>query len=196
MRHVNVRTSTVIPVHPDNRYLVAVLQHQPTKHNGRKTAPGGKATGGVPNEQCAHDEFGQEMGGKGATLDKLTLFAVRMDLNADVRQVTLKKATDGFCPPEREGEMVMAHYGAPDFIYTATVCGEPAPNDGEAVKVEWFDVRDLRPTELEKDSAFGAQHDLLLLVYRLVLDGAYVDDFDFGNFTNLRAQLLAEFAGK
>lgn len=192
---VQVPTSTVLGTDPLNPYLVWAIQHQLTKHNGRLTFPGGKCTGGVSHLQCAENEWDEEVGGKGSKVVALDLFATRTDPNADVRRVTWKKATDGHCPADRATELVTAHYGSPDLIYTGIVTGVPTPKDGEARACVLVDVRSLRPTRDEEDSTFGAQHDLIAMVYRLVLDGlAKVEDFNWGDLNAMRLQLLVLFA--
>ncbi len=196
---IAVPTVTVLATHPEDPFLVSVIKHQPTKHNGRRTLVGGKfKLRGVttPLEQ-AHTEWAEEAGGAGATLENVELWAIKLDHNADVRQVPLKKSTDGDCPSWLEGVTTTAYFGTPDRIYTATVKGTPAPVTGEgddlaeSVKCEWVDVRSLQLTCEEHQSKFGAQHDLIMKVYCHVLEGRWtLKPGDFEDFEALRLRLL------
>lgn len=185
-----VPTSTVIARHPNDPYLVAVIEHA-QKHSGRLTLVGGKRSGNTSHAQCAVEEWGQEAGGENATLLNPHLWAVKTDVNADIRVVTLKKASDGFCPAELNDVLVAAHYGYPDYLYVADVQGNPAPKDGEAKSARWIDVRTLSVAATPEESAFGAQHDLILAVYRYYLDGRPVELEDFTDCVALRQKLIA-----
>ncbi len=167
---IGVATSTVIALDANDAFRVCLIQ-QAKKHRQRKTLVGGKRTGSDSHEDTAIGEFSQEAGGENATLRNVRLWAVKTDRLADVRTVSLGRATDDLCPPELASLEVIAHYGYPDYIYTAVVEGTPAPKDGEAKNVVWMDVRDIVITEREEDSTFGAQHDLILAAYRYALEG-------------------------
>lgn len=187
---IAVPTSTVIGRHPDNPYLVCVITHA-KKHGKRKTLPGGRVE--LPAQthyECVCAEFGQEAGGKGATLANVKLWAIKTDPFSDVRESTLGKLTHETCAPELAKVAVVGHYGAPDYIYLADVVGEPFPLDGEATKCEFIDVRDIVCTATESESGFGAQQDLVLIVYRMFLEGRQVEIDDFTDFQKLRANLL------
>lgn len=185
-----VPTSTVIGRHPQNPYLVCVITHA-RKHRRRKTLVGGRVElPGQTHDQCVVAEFGQEAGGKGATLTNIKLWAIKTDPNSDVRESTLGKLTHETCAPELADLPVLGHYGAPDHIYLADVLGEPFPFDGEATKCEFVDVRQIACTETEAESLYGAQQDLVLIVYRMYLEGRQVEIEDFTDFQKLRAMLL------
>lgn len=172
---IGVSTSTVIAVDPGDPFRVCLIQ-QAKKHRERKTLVGGKRTGGDSHEETAVGEFFQEAGGKGAQLEDVRLWAIKTDRLADVRTVTLGRATDDLCPSELRDLEVVAHYGYPDYFYVASVVGTPYPKDGEAKAVVWMDVRDIVITEREEDSQFGAQHDLVLALYRYTLEGRSLGD--------------------
>jgi hypothetical protein len=186
-----VPTSTLIGVHPDNPFLVCVIE-QAKKHRKRMTLVGGRLR--LPRQThltCLVDEFDEEAGGAGATLTDIRLWAIKTDPYSDVREVTLGKLTHETCDSFLSGVPVIGHYGAPDHIYLAKVIGTPFPKDGEAKECKFFDVRDLSCTNNEEESCFGAQHDLILIVYRLFLEGRPVEIDDFTDFQKLRAKLLA-----
>jgi len=196
---IAVPTVTVLAVHPEDPFKVSVMKHQPTKHNGRRTLIGGKfkLRGTTTPLQQAHTEWAEEAGGEGATLENVELWAIKLDHNADVRQVPLKKSTDGDCPSWLEGVTTTAYFGTPDRIYTATVKGTPAPVTGEgedlaeSVKCEWVDVRSIQLTCEAHQSSYGAQHDLIMKVYCHVLEGRWVlKPGDFEDFEALRDRLL------
>jgi hypothetical protein len=145
---------------------------------------------GQTHDQCVVAEFAQEAGGKDATLTNLQLWAIKTDPQSDVRESTLGKLTHKTCPRELADVPVVGHYGAPDYIYLADVVGEPYPCDGEATKCEFVDVRQITCTETEAESLYGAQQDLVLIVYRMFLQGRQVEIEDFTDFQKLRAKLL------
>lgn len=187
---IAVPTSTVIARHPDDPYLVCVITHA-KKHGKRKTLVGGRVE--LPaqtHEECIHTEFGQEAGGKGATLTNVKLWAIKTDPYSDVRDSTLGKLTHGRCAAELADVAVTGHYGSPDHIYLADVVGEPFPLDGEATKCEFIDVREITCTVEPCLSTYGAQQDLVLIVYRMFLEGRQVRVDDFNDFHELRAMLL------
>lgn len=137
------------------------------------------------------EEWGQEAGGKGAELDNLLYFVTKCDDNADRRVTTLGKVTSGNCPKHLFEQPVLGLYGCPDAIYIARVLGEPYPNDGEAKQCVLFDIRDLVITETEAESKFGAQHDLLLGLYRRFLDRKFVGTHEMlTDMNKLRRELL------
>ncbi|MBC7999899.1 MAG: hypothetical protein IAF58_18230 [Leptolyngbya sp.] len=184
-----VPTSSVIAIDANDPFKVCVIE-QNGKHNGRLTLVGGKVE--MPKQshlQCAYDEWDQEAGGKGAKLIDLTLWAIKTDEHSDVRPATLGKLTHNFCPPELASTPVIGHYGAPDYIYVGKVDGIPYPLDGEAKQCLFIDVRDVIVTASESESRYGAQHDLILVAYRLSLQGRPVDNRDFADFRALRAEL-------
>jgi hypothetical protein len=190
--HITVPTSSIIAVRANDPYKVCVIE-QNGKHNDRLTLVGGKVI--MPeqtHEQCAYEEWDQEAGGRSAKLKGLSLWAVKTDEHSDVRPTTLGKLTHDLCPAELRTLPVVGHYGAPDYIYLANVEGEPYPLDGEAKQCIFIDVREVEVTETEKESRFGAQHDLILAVYRLYLEGRPVDNRDFSDFTLLRRMLLSK----
>lgn len=190
---IGVATSTVIALDANDPFRVCLIQ-QAKKHRQRKTLVGGKRTGSDSHEDTAIGEFSQEAGGKGATLLDVKLWAIKTDRLADVRTVTLGRATDDLCPSELASLEVIAHYGYPDYLYIAAVEGTPAPKDGEAKNVVWMDVRDIVITECEEDSTFGAQHDLILALYRYALEGdARVGDLaiHLSDMNALRTLLLS-----
>lgn len=184
-----VPTSSVIAVAADDAYKAWVIE-QNGKHKGRLTLVGGKVI--MPeqtHEQCALEEWDQEAGGKGAKLHDLKLWAVKTDAHSDVRQATLGKLTHDLCPEALRATVITGHYGCPDYLYLAKVEGEPFPFDGEAKSCKLIDVRDVPWTATEAESRYGAQHDLILMVYRLWLSGRPVDVSDFTDFRALRAKL-------
>lgn len=184
-----VPTSSVIAVSADDAYKAWVIE-QNGKHKGRLTLVGGKVI--MPeqtHEQCALEEWDQEAGGKGAKLHDVKLWAVKTDAHSDVRQATLGKLTHDLCPESLRATVVTGHYGCPDYLYLAKVEGEPFPFDGEAKSCKLIDVRDVPWTETEAESRYGAQHDLILMVYRLWLSGRPVDVSDLTDFRALRAKL-------
>src|SRR4029453_11739283 len=130
---------------------------------------------------CALVEWDQEAGGKGAILVNPRLWAVKTDPKADIRESTLGKLTHELCPEELRAVPVHGHYGVPDCLYIAPVLGTPAPKDGEAKRCFYFDIRELDVTETMEQSRFGANHDLILEVYRLSLLGRPVEPEDFAN---------------
>jgi hypothetical protein len=186
-----VPTSTVIALHPDNPFLVCVIE-QVVKHAGRLTLVGGRREMHHHSHiQTARAEWKEEAGGKGARLTNVRLWAVKTDEHTDVREVTLGKVTFDRCPQAMRAQLVTAHYCAPDYIYLATVKGEPHPSDGEASRCVFIDVREIAtPTPDQAHSKFGAQHDLILLVYLLSLLGRPVEVTDFADFTQLRSKLI------
>ncbi len=184
-----VPTSSVIAILPNDPYQVCVIE-QNGKHKGRLTLVGGKVI--MPeqtHEQCALEEWDQEAGGKQAKLFDTSLWAIKTDAHSDVRPSTLGKLTHDLCPESLRSTPVTGHYGCPDYIYLAKVEGEPYPFDGEAKSCKFIDVRDIPWTETEAESRYGAQHDLILMVYRLWLSGRPVDISDFADFRALRAKL-------
>ncbi|MBC7999461.1 MAG: hypothetical protein IAF58_16030, partial [Leptolyngbya sp.] len=54
----------------------------------------------------------------------------------------------------------------------------------------FIDVRDVIVTASEGESRYGAQHDLILVAYRLSLQGRPIDNRDFADFRALRADLI------
>lgn len=188
-----VPTSTIIGYHPQDPALVCVLVHA-AKHQGRMTMPGGKCTGGKTHRECALEEFDQEVGGLGASLLNLRLLAIKYDLLADVRKTTLGRATDYLCPQAEAEEEVTALYGCPDHIFVAEVQGEPSPKDGEAKSTLWFDVRTLVIAPNSAESAFAAEHDLILHLYRKSLEGRPVSNTDMLDMRKLRSSILQGFA--
>lgn len=186
-----VPTSSIIAVHPTNAFLVNVIE-QTEKHNGRLTIVGGRIV--LPHQsplQCACEEWDQEAGGKGAKLRNLRLWAIKTDAYSDVRASKLGKLCNYTCEDDHNDIPVTGHYGCPDHLFLATVDGIPHPNDGEAKRCFYYDVRDIEITEDHKDSKFGAQQDLILAVYRLALErGRSVKVDDFVNLVALRQKLL------
>ena len=191
--HTYVPTSTVIARHQNDPYKIAVLVPV-EKHKQRKVACGGRIEPDQTPESCIITEFGQEMGGKGAFLTNVRLFAIRTDADGDIRigpKVTLGKLSFDQCPVENRSLEVTGHYGVPDHIFIADVVGEPFPNDHEAKECIWIDVRDIAVTATEEASTFGAQHDLVMIVYRLALAGRNVEVDDFVDLSALRSKLPA-----
>ncbi|MDR3616541.1 MAG: hypothetical protein P4L53_23480 [Candidatus Obscuribacterales bacterium] len=189
-----VPTSSVIALNPSNQFEVNVIE-QTKKHNGRLTLVGGRVE--LPRQthlDCVFEEWDQEAGGMAATLDNVSLWAIKTDPYSDVRASTLGKLSHETCLPEHRDIPVTGHYGAPDHLYLATVSGIPHPKDGEAKRCFYFDVRNLNITADEKDSQFGAQQDLILAVYRLFLAGRPVAVDDFVDFVSLRKKLPALLA--
>lgn len=189
---IAVPTCTVLAVSDQDRFKVGVIEQQVEKHGGRMTLVGGKLTGNITPEQCADEEFFEEAGGGDAKITRKVLWTTKTDRLADVRVVTLKKATDGLCPAHLADTKVLAMYGVPDFIFIATVTGEMAPKDGEARRCLWLDVRDVRITRDPAHSKFGAQHDLLIAAYRRFLEGTEVDAADLADLVAFRSKLLVE----
>lgn len=186
---ISVPTSSVIAVKPNDPRQVCVIE-QNGKHKGRLTLVGGKVI--MPKQshlECALEEWDQEAGGKQAKLLDVSLWAIKTDAHSDVRKATLGKLTHDLCAPELRTVEVTGHYGAPDYLYLAKVEGEPFPFDGEAKSCKFIDVRDVPWTATEAESKFGAQHDLVLMVYRLWLAGRPVDGNDFTDFRALRTNL-------
>lgn len=189
MFSIAVPTSSIIAIHKDDPYKVYVIE-QSEKHRGRLTLVGGKLEMPRQNHlQCALEEWNQEAGGVGAKLFDTALWAIKTDEYSDVRQSTLGRLTADTCPEDLRAVPAIGHYGAPDYIYLAKVDGTPYPSDGEAKQCLSIDVRDIELTATENESRFGAQHDLILLVYRLSLAGRPVSNQDFTDFDKLRRDL-------
>lgn len=189
---IGVPTSTIIARRAeDDWFNVCVIKHS-AKHRQRITLIGGKRTGEATHEDTAKEEFAQEVGGLDATIHGLSLWAVKSDRLCDVREVTLGRVTDEHCPPHLSDIKVTAYYGYPDYIYTGVIEGTPSPNDGEAQDVTWIDVRDIVITEHEEDSQFGAQHDLVLALYRWWVEhfGGLDENRLLSDFKQLRATLI------
>jgi len=189
---ISVPTSSVIAHLDGDPHQVCVIE-QCQKHKGRLTLVGGRVE--LPKQghlQCALDEWDQEAGGHGAKLLQPKLWAVKTDPYSDVRHSTLGKLSHNTCPEHLRDTACVGHYGAPDHLYLAAVSGTPHPQDGEAKRCFYFDVRQLQVTEREEDSLFGAQHDLILAVYRLHLAGRPVTNDDFSDFKALRQKLLKD----
>lgn len=188
--HVAAPTATVIAAESAEPHFVWVLK--PTnKHNGRLVLPGGKIElqAHQSPRQCALDEFDQEAGGNGACLQNLKLFAVRTDPYGDVRSVSLAKVTNESGPEQDQDKTVVAFYGTADSVFLGEVIGTPAPKDGEAKQFYRIDVREIECAATPDESKFGAQHDLILLLYRLYLSGRPVALEDLEDLTALRAKL-------
>jgi hypothetical protein len=193
-----VPTSTAIAIDAEDPHRVCVIEPtDKSKHGGRPTLIGGKVKLGLQTHvECLHAEFAEEAGGLGAYLENVSLFAIKTDAGSDVREVTLGRVTDNACPDELRQARVLASYGAPDHVYLGTVCGVPAPGHDVSGKVEakrcyYFDVRRVIVAPTAAQSAFGAQMDLYLAVYRLHLAGRPVEIDDFADLTSLRARLPA-----
>lgn len=196
-----IATSSVIALHPEDPYKVNVIRHNPNKHGGRLTLVGGKIEPDQSPFECAIEEWKQESGGKGAILvpDSILLWATKNDVNADVRLKPLSSL-----PKNYQGSLhsdvdkvVEAHYGVPDYIFIATVRGEPFPGDDEALECLWYDLRGIEWAESPEVSAFGAQHDLILMVYLLTLTGERgLSASDFTDMSHLRANLRNLFRGR
>jgi ADP-ribose pyrophosphatase YjhB (NUDIX family) len=187
---IAVPTSTIIATLKGDPFKVCVIE-QNTKHQGRLTLVGGRVNLPSQNHRdCALAEWTEEVGGQGATLKNLRLWAVKTDPSSDVRPSTLGKLTHNSCPEALRDQPATGHYGAPDCIYTAVVEGKPHPNDDEAKSAIFIDVRELVVTPCEEQSKFGAQHDLILAVFRRHLEGRPVQAGDFADFRSLRAMLL------
>lgn len=186
-----VPTSTAIAYHKDDPYRVYCIE-QAVKHNGRLTLIGGRRELPAQNHRtCIEEEWVQEAGGKGATLSRLTQFLTKSDPFADPRQTTLGKVTSNQCPKELSNQPVLGLYGCPDVIFLAQVEGEPYPNDGEAKQCVLIDIRDLVITETAEQSKFGAQHDLLLGLYRRYLDRKFQTTHELlEDLTEVRQSLL------
>lgn len=190
--HVAAPTAAIIATDANDPHYVWVLR--PTaKHNGKLVLPGGKIELHAKQSprQCAIDEFNQEAGGQGAYLKNLQLFALRSDPYGDVRNVNLSKVTNASGPEEDKTKPVIAYYGTADSIFLAEVIGVPAPKDGEAKEFLRLDVRQIECSATPEESRFGAQHDLVLLLYRLHLAGRPVQLQDLEDLTALRAKLPA-----
>ncbi len=191
--HIYVPTSTVIARHKKNPYLVTTLVPV-EKHKNRNVACGGRIEPDQTPETCIVTEYEQEMGGKGSFIENVRLFAIRTDATGDIRvnpKVTLGKLSFDQCPEENRSLQVAGHYGVPDHIFIADVEGEPSPNDHEAKECVWVDIRKIVVTATEEESTFGAQHDLVLIVYRLYLAGRDVEVDDFVDLNQLRRKLPA-----
>lgn len=186
-----VPTCTVIIHKPNDPYTIAVIE-QAQKHSGRLTLVGGKITGNTTPLACCLEEFDQEVGGKGANLVAPTLWTIKTDLQADVRVVTLKKATDGLCPDTMADVKVLAQYGVPDFIFIGATDGELAPKDGEAKSVKWLDCRTVKVSSSASESMFGAKHDLLICAYASLLEGEVFDVRKLSDLEQYRQELLTK----
>lgn len=192
-----VPTTTIIAKHPDNPYLVCALRPR-DKHNGKLVLPGGRfeANSTAITEGTAESllhtglrELGQEVS---LGLENATLFTVKTDPTADVREVTLGKVTFLNCPPELVDLKITAAYGVPDVIIEGVAVGSPAPKDGEAKEVLWINSREQVLAASPDESLWGASHDLIVEVYLRKLLGTWtVDPSDFLDVTELRRILLA-----
>lgn len=192
-----VPTSSVIAYHERDPYKVWLIE-QAKKHRGRLTLVGGRCE--LPkqtHETCINEEWQQEAGGEGpdgtaAELTCLQYFLTKNDRFADPRQTTLGKVTGGNCPKELLDQPVLGLYGSPDAIYLGRVIGTPYPNDGEAKQCVLFDIRQLVITETADESKFGAQHDLLLGLYRRFLDRKFAGQIEMlSDMNELRRSLLS-----
>lgn len=187
-----VPTSTIIAYSPDDPYLVWLIE-QAVKHKGRWTLVGGRCTlPGQDHETCILEEWAQEAGGKGAVLKHLRPWIIKNDRAADPRKTTLGKVTDNQCPKRLINQAVLGLYGCPDQIYLGQVEGEPYPSDGEAKRCFIFDTRELVITETAEESKFGANHDVVLGLYRRWLDGRKIDVYDeaITSVADIRQSLL------
>ncbi len=171
------------------------LIEQAVKHKGRLTLVGGRCT--LPKQShttCIREEWTQEAGGKGARLVNLRHWAYKTDRNADPRPTTLGKVTDKRCPEELINQPVLGLYGSPDALFIAEVEGEPYPSDGEAKQCLLIDVRDIKITSTANESKFGAQHDLVLALYDLMLKTPNMTTCDLAevleDMSSLRANLI------
>ncbi len=118
------------------------------------------------------------------------LWAVKCDPNSGLRKTTLGKLTHSTCPEALRNVPVFGHYGVPDSIFLGAVEGTPHPNDGEAKGFFKYDVRNIQITATEEESKFGANHDLILAVYRLELAGCRIDKAEaFSDLAKLRRKL-------
>jgi len=196
---ISIPTSTIIACDGMDPYQVCVIE-QAKKHRRRKTLVGGKlelppSTSQICRQSfldCAHKEWAEEAGGQGAILVAPELWAVRTDPYGDVREVTLSKACNELPPDDIKARPVIGHYGCPDCIFLAVVHGTPAPRDGEAKQCFFLDVRDIRITRTEEESQFGAQHDLILVLYRHYLQGRAPTFADLSDFTALRRRFCEQ----
>ena len=75
------------------------------------------------------------------------------------------------CEPEDKKIGVTAHYGVPDTIFLAIVRGVPHPADHEARTCALIDVDTVEISQAAKNSPLGANHDVLIGYYRLLLAG-------------------------
>lgn len=172
MLYLAIPTVTIIGRHPENPGKVAMLKPAKGKHHGKPVLPGGRLNLSEQElpEAAAPREFHEEMGGKGATLAELVRWATRTDSYAEPREKRLHEITPGTQTSIAGGLFpVTAYYACPDFIFTAVVCGELWPNDGEAEECFWFDLQQLKIAPTPEESMFGGQHDLILGVYCLSL---------------------------
>ncbi len=192
-----VPTSTVIAYHQHDPYKVWVIE-QAKKHRGRLTLVGGRCElPGQSHETCITEEWQQEAGGNGpdgiaAELTCLQYFLTKNDRFADPRETTLGKLTSGKCPKKLLNQPVLGLYGSPDAIYLGRVIGTPYPNDGEAKQCLLFDIRELVITETADQSKFGAQHDLLLGLYRRFVDRKFHGTNEMlTDMNELRSSLLS-----
>ena len=192
-----VPTTTIIAKHPGNPFLVCALR--PTdKHNGKLVLPGGRfeASGQTITDKTAESfmqtgirELDEEVA---LQLEHPTVFAVKTDPTADVRNVTLGKVTFNNCPFELADKKIVAAYGVPDVIIEGVAIGTPEAKDGEAKEVLWIDIREQALAPSSDESAWGANHDLIIEVYLRKLSGTWtVDPSDFLDVTELRTKLLA-----
>lgn len=118
------------------------------------------------------------------------LWAVKCDPNSGLRKSTLGKLTHYTCPRALRNAPVFGHYGLPDSIFIGGVKGIPFPNDGEAKGFFVYDVRQIEVAASEEESKFGANHDLILAVYRLELAGIRIDkSLAFSDLKKLRKDL-------
>lgn len=188
---IAVPSSTVIAHDPEHPFLVWVIE-QSEKHGGRLTLVGGRIELHHQNHlQCIHEEWKQEAGGLGASLVNPWLWAVKFDPYFDTRETTLGKLSHNLCPEAVRNLPVRGYYGSPDCLFVAGVDGTPAPSDGEAKRCFTVDVRGIKLTETPEESAYGCQHDLILALYRLYLQGRPVSASDFTDFKALRKMLLS-----
>lgn len=167
--HITVATSTVIARDPKNYNRVVVLE--PTdKHDGKLVLPGGRLEHhrGKSHRDCILEEWGQECGGKGATISEVKFWTVATDPNRDIREnpkITVGKLTHGRIDGEAGAIEVVGHYGSPDHLFLAMCNGEPAPKDGEAKRCFFLDLNETDPlSNLDK---FGAGMGVILACYKL-----------------------------
>jgi hypothetical protein len=202
-----VPTSTYIPqVSSEKTPHLIWLMEPEEKHNGRWILLGGRAKARKPGRmsssgvrllpsfqtpmQCLRAEFTEEAGGAGATMISPKLWAIKCDPNSGLRKTTLGKLTHNTCPEPLRNVPVFGHYGVPDSIFTGGVKGTPHPNDGEAKGFFKYDVRKVEVTASEQESKFGANHDLIVAVYRLELAGCQINKAEaFSDLTKLRRTL-------
>jgi ADP-ribose pyrophosphatase YjhB (NUDIX family) len=177
---VALPTSTAILVKEggDPGTITAIKWDQ-SKEGGRLAVPGGKVNLFLRESHvdCIRRELAEELGSD-LRVAKIEMLFTKTDIySANRPPVSLAKAL------EDSGRRwlkslrwitrwipVDGRYGTPDVIYLVTYSGTPQCTK-EARKIVPFNVRDIEIAADPNKSKWGANHDLIVGLYRLYIEG-------------------------